>query len=77
MLLLIRQIQRQLGHHIILKVHAMVCDKLLRDTKSGDNLIEYEIRDCLTVVFYCRHCLIPFCELIDSHNDMMVPPSRI
>ena len=54
----------------------MVSDKILRDTKLGDNMIEYEMRGCLTVGFYYGYSLCPFREIINNHYDMMIPPSR-
>ena len=66
----------QLFHHIILKVRAMVSDKLFQNFKPSNNLVEYEVGGYFTVGFNCRHNLIPFGDVINSHYNMMVPPSR-
>ena len=54
----------------------MVGDKLSRDTKSSDNLIENEMLGCLNVDFDHGHNLCPFHEVINNHYNMMIPPSR-
>ena len=64
-----------LFHHFILKIPTMVSDKLFRNVEPGDNLVENEMRGCLIVGFNCGHSLCPFCEVIDSHNNMMMTPS--
>ena len=60
---------------MILKVRAMVSDKLLQNTEPSNNLVEYEVCGCLTVEFNRRHSLIPFREVVNGHYDMMMPPS--
>ena len=59
---------------MILKVRAMVSDKLFQNPKLINNLVEYKMHGCLTVRFNYRHSLFPFREVIDNHNNMMVPP---
>ena len=54
----------------------MVSEKILRDTELDDNLIEYEMHGCLTISFNSGHSLYPFREIVNSHYNMMVPPSR-
>ena len=54
----------------------MVSDKLFRNTKLGDNLVEHEMRDYLTVGFNHGHSLSPFSEIIDNHYNVMMPPSQ-
>ena len=70
------QHQINLNHYLILKFSTMVSDILPWDTKLGDNMIEYEMRSCLTVGFDCGHNLYPFCEIFNNHYNMMIPPSR-
>ena len=53
----------------------MVSEKLLRNTKLSNNLVEYKVRGCLTIEFNCRHGLSPFREVVNSHYDMMMPLS--
>ena len=60
---------------MVLKVRAMVSDKLFQNPKPSNNLVEYEVRGCLTLEFYYRHSLSPFREVINSHYDMMMPLS--
>ena len=55
----------------------MVSDKLSQNSKLGDNLVEYKMCGCLTIEFNFGNNLCPFCEIDNSHNNMMVPPSRI
>ena len=61
---------------MILKVRAMVSDKFFQNPEQGNNLVEYEVRGCLTVGFNCRHSLSPFREVINSHYDMMMHPAE-
>ena len=53
----------------------MFSDKLFQNAKPGDNLVENEMRGYLTVGFNYGHNLYPFREVIDSHNNVMMPPS--
>ena len=59
-----------------LKVRSMVSDKLFWNPEPSNNLVEHKVSGCLTVGFYCRHSLSPFREVINSHYNMMVPPSQ-
>ena len=61
---------------MILKVRAMVSDKLFHNSEPSNNLFEYKVRGCLIVGFNCRHSLSPFREVINSHYDMMMPPAE-
>ena len=54
----------------------MVNDKLSRDTKPSNDLIENEMHGCLTIGFDSGHSLYPFCEIINSHYDMMMLPAE-
>ena len=54
----------------------MVSDKLFQNTELSNNLVEYEVCGCLTVIFKYRHSLSPFCEVVNSHYDMMIPPAE-
>ena len=55
----------------------MVSDKLFRNAKPSDNLVENEMHDYLTIIFNCGHSLCPFREVIDSHNNVMMPPAEV
>ena len=54
----------------------MVSDKIPQNVEPGDNMVKYEMCGCFTIRFDSGHILFPFRELINSHNNMMVPPSR-
>ena len=54
----------------------MVSDKLSRNAKLGDNLVENKMHDYLIIKFNCGHSLFPFHEIIDIHNNVMIPPNR-
>ena len=60
---------------MILKVRAMVSDKLFWNSELSNNLVEYEVHGFLTIGFNCRHNLSPFFEVVNNHYDMMMPPS--
>ena len=61
---------------MILKVQAMVSDKIFQNPEPSNDLVEHKVSGCLTVGFYYRHSLSPFHEIINSHYNVMVPPSR-
>ena len=54
----------------------VVSDKLFRNAKLGDNMVEHEMNGCLTIIFNCGHSLCPFREIIDSHYNVMMPPAE-
>ena len=54
----------------------MVSDELFWNAKLGDNLVKYEMHGCFIIEFDSGHSLCPFHEIINSHNNMMVAPSR-
>ena len=54
----------------------MVSDKLFRNPEPSNDLVEYKVSGCLTVIFYCRHSLSPSREVINSHYNVMVPPTE-
>jgi hypothetical protein len=54
----------------------MINDNLTRDTEPGDNLIEYEEGDNLSIRFNCRHGLDPLGKVVDDHDNVLMPPSR-
>ena len=59
-----------------MKVPAMVSDKLSQNAKPGDNMVKYEMHGYLPTGFNHGHSLSPFCEIIDNHYNVMMPPSR-
>ena len=52
----------------------MVSDKLFQNTEPSNDLVEYKMCGCLTIRFNCGHILCPFHEIINNHNNVMVPP---
>ena len=54
----------------------MVSDKLLQNTKPSDDMVEYEMCSGLTVEFNHGHSLSPFCKIVNSHYNMMMPPIK-
>ena len=53
----------------------MVSDKLFRNAKSSNNLVENEMHGNLTIEFNRGHILSPFHEIINTHYNVMMPPS--
>jgi hypothetical protein len=53
----------------------MISDNLTRDTEPGDNLVEHEEGYSIPIEFYSRHGLDPLSEVVDDHDNMLVPPS--
>jgi hypothetical protein len=64
-------------HHEIVKMTTMVNDNGLRDTKSSNNMIEYEQCCIFLGIIKCRHQLGPFSEIIDDYDDVSMPPDRV
>jgi hypothetical protein len=55
---------------------AMIGDNLTRDTEPSDNLVEYEKRCSLPIGFHGRHGFGPLGEVVDNHDNVLMPPSR-
>jgi hypothetical protein len=64
-------------HHEIVKIATMVSDNGLRDTKTSDDMIEYEQRCSFPDIIKCRHRLDPFSEIIHNYNNVSIPPDRV
>ena len=60
----------------ILKVPTMVSDMLFRNAELSNNLVENEMHEFLTIGFNHGHSLCPSHEIINSHYNVMIPPSR-
>ena len=73
-LLLIPLLWSQLFHHFILKVPTMVSDNLFRNAEPSNNLVENEMHGYLTIGFNRGHSFCPFCEIINGHYNVMMPP---
>jgi hypothetical protein len=62
--------------HFILKMTAMISDNLTQDTEPGDNLVEYEKNNNLPIGFHGRNGFDPLGEVVNSHDNVLIPPSR-
>jgi hypothetical protein len=71
------QLFSKLGHHKILKMTTVVNIDGLRDTKSSNDMIEYEQLCSFPGVIKCRNHLGPFNEIIHSYNNVSMHPSRV
>ena len=65
-----------LFHLFILKLTAMISDNLTWDTEPSDNLVEHEEGCSLPIGFYSRHGFDPLGNVIDNHDDVLIPPNR-
>jgi hypothetical protein len=54
----------------------MISDNLTRDIKPGDNLVEYKKTCSLPIRFHGRHGFDPLGEVVDNHDNVLIPPSR-
>jgi hypothetical protein len=53
----------------------MISDNVIRDTEPSDNLVEHEEGCNIPIGFYGRHGFDPLCKLVDSHDNVLIPPS--
>jgi hypothetical protein len=60
-----------------MKMTTMVSDNINRDTELSDNLIEYEKIYSLPIRFHSRHGFDPLGEVVNIHDNVLMPPSRI
>ena len=54
----------------------MISDNITRDTEPGDNLVEHEEGCSLPIGFYSSHGLGPLSEVVNDHDNMLVPPNQ-
>ena len=71
------QLLGKFRHHEIAKMTTMVSDDGVRDTKSSNDMIEYEQRCNFPSIMKCRHRLDPFSEIIHNYNNVSMPPGRV
>jgi hypothetical protein len=64
-------------HHEILKMTTVTSNDGLRDTKSSNDMIEYEQRYSFPSIINCGHRLGPFSEMIHSYNNVSMPLDRV
>jgi hypothetical protein len=64
-------------HHKISKMTIVVSNDGLRDTKSSNDMIEYEQRCSFPGVIKCRYFLGPLSEIIHIYNNVSMLPSRV
>jgi hypothetical protein len=55
----------------------MVSDNITWDTEPGDNLIEYEESCSIPIGFNYRHGLDPLIKIVDSHDNVLMPPDEV
>jgi hypothetical protein len=67
------QLLSKLGHHEIFKMATVISDDSLWDSKSSDDMIEYEHGCSFSSIIECRQCLGPFSEIIHSYDDVSMP----
>ena len=68
------QIFSKFEHHKIPKMTTVINNDGLRDTKSSNDMIEYEKCYSFPGVIKCRHRLSPFNEIIYDYDDVSMPP---
>jgi hypothetical protein len=51
----------------------VISDDSLWDSKSSDDMIEYEQGYSFSDIIECRHRLTPFSEIIHSYDDLSMP----
>jgi hypothetical protein len=61
-------------HHEIVKMITLISNDGLRDTKSSNDMIQYEQCSSFPSIIKCRHCLSPFSEMIHIYNNVSMPP---
>jgi hypothetical protein len=71
------QLLDKFRHHEIVKMTTMVCDNGLRDTKSSNDMIEYEKCCSFPGIIKYRHCLDPFSEIIHGYDNVSMPPGQV
>ena len=54
----------------------MVSDKLLWNTEPSNDMVEYKMHGCLIVGFNHGNSLIPFCEIVNKHYNMLMPQAE-
>ena len=60
----------QLIHHLISEMRSVVSDYGLWDSKPSYHMIEQKESDSLAILYICRHCLSPFCKVINDYDDV-------
>jgi hypothetical protein len=71
------QLFSKLRHHEILKMATVISNDSLWDSKSSDDMIEYEQFYSFSNVIKCRHHLGSLSEIIHGYNDVSMPPGRV
>jgi hypothetical protein len=67
------QLFSKFRHHKISKVTTVISNDGLRDTKSCNDMTEYEQCCIFPSIIKCMHRLGPFSEIIHSYNDLSMP----
>ena len=67
------QLITHLIDHMIPEMRSVVSDYSLRDSKPSYHMVDYKEGGSLTILCICRHCLIPFCEVINDYDHVTMP----
>jgi hypothetical protein len=68
------QLFSKFRHHKISKMTTVISNDGLRDTKSSNDMTEYEQCYSFSSLIKCRHHLGPFSEIIHNYNNVSMPP---
>jgi hypothetical protein len=71
------QLFSKIRHHDVLKMDIVISNDSLRESKSSDDMIEYEKCCNFSSVIECRHRLDPFSEIICGYDDVSMPLVRV
>lgn len=55
---------------------SVISENGLGNSEPQDNMVEQKLRHGVTVFRKCRHRLDPFREIINSNDDVPMPPGR-
>lgn len=50
----------------------MICNDGLRDTKPSKDVVENKLSSCFRIVEIGWHGFGPLCEIVESHNNVMM-----
>ena len=68
------QLSTQLSHHLITEMRSVVSDYGLWESKPSYHMVKLEEGVSISILCICRHFLSPFCKVIDSYDDVTMPP---
>ena len=71
------QLNTQLNHHLITEMGFMVSDYGLQNSKPRYHMVKQKEGGSLAILDICRHCLNPFCKIINVYNDVTIRLTEI